>query len=63
MDLNIIGWVLIFTGTTLIIGLYSMLIISSYIRNIEQDNQYFREQMKLRIDARKLPTLFSGQKN
>ena len=61
MDLNVIGWVLIFTGTILIIGLYSMLIISRYIRNIEQDNQYFREQMKLRIDARKLPTLFSGQ--
>lgn len=61
MDLNVIGWVLIFTGTILIIGLYSMLIISRYIRLIEQDNQYFREQMKLRIDARKLPTLFSGQ--
>jgi hypothetical protein len=61
MSLNIIGWILIFTGVTIIIGTYTIYLITYYTRTIAMDNEYYKEQQQLRADARKLPTLLSGQ--
>ena len=62
MDLNLIGWILIFTGVATIIGIYTICLITYYTRTIAMDNEYYKEQQQLRVDARKLPTLLSGQK-
>ena len=61
MDLNAIGWILIFTGVAIIIGTYAMVVIIYYTAKIHDQNEYYKEQQRIREDARRLPTLFSGQ--
>jgi hypothetical protein len=62
MKLDVVSWILIFSGVAMLIAVYISFIIWEITSQIQEQNEYYREQLKLRLDAReidnKAPILF-----